>query len=215
MRWKLGALVLPFLFCTVGLRLGVRSMGDAIARDVAAALPKPSHAPAPTPLNEDTDPSVSDAEGEEPVMALPHRIAARGPAPHRRETSVAAESASELAVGKDVDGDGGRPPSDAPRATFVVAAAVVAKAMARRDVGAVNAVVPDGTALGAKLVGVSKYRTGLRDGDIVVSVAGTRTPNVETMVGAAMGAASRGGDRLAGRVVRGDATFAVVLELPK
>ena len=66
----------------------------------------------------------------------------------------------------------------------------------------------------ARLAGVSKYRTGLRDGDIVVSVAGTRTPTVSAMASAAMQAASSGATRISGRVVRGDASYAVVLELP-
>ena len=60
-----------------------------------------------------------------------------------------------------------------------------------------------------------RYRTGLRDGDIVVAVAGTRTPTVAAMVAVAMQAAGNGATHLAGRIVRGDATLAVVLELPK
>ena len=97
----------------------------------------------------------------------------------------------------------------------MVPASAVTRAMQRRDVGATNASAADGSPLGARLVGVSRYRTGLRDGDVVVSVAGTRTPTVEAMVGTAMRAASGGATRLSGRIVRGDATFAVVIELPK
>jgi predicted amino acid-binding ACT domain protein len=49
----------------------------------------------------------------------------------------------------------------------------------------------------------------------VVTVAGTRTPTVAAMVSAAMAAATSGATRISGRIMRGDATYAVVLELPK
>jgi hypothetical protein len=87
--------------------------------------------------------------------------------------------------------------------------------MAKRDVGAVNATAADGSPLGARLVGVSRYRTGLNDGDIVVSVAGTRTPTVDAMVAVAVQVASGGASRISGRVMRGDSKINVVLELPK
>ena len=144
---------------------------------------------------------------EEDAPALPRRTASRTPVP-RRET---------IDEAKDGGSDGGRAPSasDAPRSTIVVPASVVTRALERRDVAATNVTTPDGAPLGARLAGVGKYKTGLRDGDVVVTVAGTRTPTVEAMVSAAMAAASSGATRISGRILRGDATYAVVLELPK
>jgi S1-C subfamily serine protease len=107
------------------------------------------------------------------------------------------------------------PVGDAPKATIFVPAALVARALERRDVGATNATTPDGAQLGARLVGVSKYRTGLRDGDVVVSVAGTRTPTVRAMTTAALQAAGGVAPRISGRILRGDTTMTVVLELPR
>ena len=138
---------------------------------------------------------------------MPRRIASRTPVP-RRET---------IDDARDGGADGGRAPSvtDAPRSTIFVPAAVVTRALERRDVGATNATAPDGAPLGARLSGVGKYKTGLRDGDVVVTVAGTRTPTVDAMVGAAMAVATSGATRISGRILRGDATYAVILELPK
>ena len=80
--------------------------------------------------------------------------------------------------------------------------------MERRDVGATNAIAPDGSALGARLAGVSRYDTGLRDGDVVVAVAGYAVPRpFSAMVATAMQAAGGGATRLSGRIVREDATF--------
>jgi len=106
-------------------------------------------------------------------------------------------------------------PSDAPKGTIVVPAAVVQRVIDKRDVSGTNAVAPDGSALGVRLVGVSKYKAGLRDGDIVVSVSGRKTPNVDAIVAAGILAASTGASRLSGRILRGTATYDVVLELPK
>jgi hypothetical protein len=130
----------------------------------------------------------------------------------RRITSSAFEDI--FASGTRVEGAPVASPADAPKGTLVVAASAVTRALARRDVGATNALAPDGSPLGARLVGVSRYRTGLRDGDVVISVGGTRTPNVAAMVAAGMGAASGGASRITGRIVRPEGTYAVVIELP-
>ncbi len=106
-------------------------------------------------------------------------------------------------------------PKDTPKATIVVPASAVTKALEKRDVGAVNAVGPDGTAIGCRLIGVSKYKTGLRDGDIVVSVGNAKTPNVSTMVTIGMMAGATGATQLTGRILRAGVTYAVVIELPK
>ena len=90
-----------------------------------------------------------------------------------------------------------------------VSAAAVSRALELRDVGATS------SPLGARLVGVSRYRTGLRDGDVVISVAGTRTPTIAAMVAAALDAASHGASRISGQIMREDVALDVVLELPR
>jgi hypothetical protein len=229
LRSNFGALALPFLIGAISLRLAVAPVGDAIARAVAAVAPTPRPAakPAePPPLDERDGErsrratSDGDVDGDEqPMTPGPRRVASRATTTRHREADAGAAAAGTGAAGTGAAGgaDGGRAPSltDPPKATIVVPAALVAKALERRDVGATNATAPDGSPLGARLAGVSKYRAGLRDGDVVVAIGGTRTPTVEAMVGAAMAAASSGAGRISGRIVRGDATFAVVLELPK
>jgi hypothetical protein len=149
----------------------------------------------------------------EAVGALPRRVASRTGAPHRASVDEGALAAAPAA---DVAPPSALPPvGDASKATIFVPAALVARALERRDVGATNAVTADGAQLGARLVGVSKYRTGLRDGDVVVSVAGTRTPTVNAMTTAALQAAGGVAPRISGRIMRGDTTMTVVLELPR
>jgi hypothetical protein len=221
-RWKLLgdrralALALPFLFGALSLRFAIAPLGDAIASAAARAVPEPQRPAAsaspdipalpPAPLPP-FPPAVElgGAGGEEP--ALPRRIASRAPAP-RRET---------IDEARDAGTEGGRAASvsDAPKSTIVVPAAVVTRALERRDVSATNASAPDGAPLGARLAGVGKYKTGLRDGDVVVTVGGTRTPTVNAMVNAAMAVATSGATRISGRILRGDTIIAVVLELPK
>ena len=220
-RWKLSldpaALALPLVIGALSwcaLRLAVAPVGDAIASGLARAVP-PAASAAPTAAPE-SEPSVAPIpdptdEQLEAVGALPRRVASRGPSAHR---------ASPADRAGDIANEGGpvaaaSAPGDAPKATIFVPAAIVARALERRDVGATNALTADGSQLGARLVGVGKYRTGLRDGDVVVSVAGTRTPNVSTMTSAAMQAAASGAPRISGRVVRGETSIAVTLELPK
>jgi hypothetical protein len=195
------------LLGALALRLAIAPLGDAIAVAAVRVAPEP-------PREVSTSPDVATLPAaplpplsgdEEP--ALPRRIASRTPVP-RRET---------IDDARDAGAEAGRAPSvsDAPRSTVVVPASVVTRALERHDVGATNATAPDGAPLGARLAGVGKYKTGLRDGDVVVMVAGTRTPTVNAMVSAAMAVATSGATRISGRILRGDATYAVILELPK
>lgn len=206
-------MVLPFVFVALASRCSVAPLGDRIARGVAAVAPKPPPATEPpviivaTPSSLDAGTSGDDGDelaGRLPVIPPEHHEV-------RRRAEVAVRDAG---AGASADGgtDGG---VAAPIAkAFFVPVGAVTRALERRDVGAQNAVLADGTPVGARLVGVSKYGTGLHDGDIVVSVNGTRTPNVNAMVSAAMGAVSGGATRIGGRVLRGDATYGVILEVP-
>ncbi len=199
------ALALPFLFGVVMLRFAVAPIGDAIARSIGDLAP-PAMSAKPAPIDEPVADGDEPAELAEPAEPFgpPRRMAARSPLPHRATVEEAKDAGAKEA-GAD----------DAPKGTIVVPASAVARAMQKHDVGAVNASAPDGSPLGARLVGVSRYRTGLRDGDIVMTVAGTRTRTVEAMVAVAMQVATSGATQISGRIMRGDATYAVVLELPK
>jgi hypothetical protein len=207
MRWKhLSALALPFVIGASLLRLAVAPAGDAIAG--TAALAAAASAPAPRARAPLVVASAQTTE-REPVAAPPATVArAVPPAPRAR-----VEAASD--GGADASAPSPSLLTEPPKATLVVSAASVTRALARRDVGATNAIASDGAPLGARLVGVSRYRTGLRDGDVVVSVGGVRTPTLAALVSAGMSAAGPGATRIAGRIVRGDALYAVVVELPQ
>jgi len=211
MRWKLlrdrRLLALPFLFGAIALRLAIAPLGDAIAAAAVRIAPEPRREVSTSPDVAALPPAPLPPLAGDEEPALPRRIASRTPVP-RRET---------IDDARDGGADGGRAPSvtDTPKSTIFVPASVVTRALERHDVGATNATAPDGAPLGARLAGVGKYKTGLRDGDVVVMVAGTRTPTVDAMVGAAMAVATTGATRISGRIVRGDATYAVILELPK
>lgn len=194
------ALGLPFAFVALLSRCAVAPIGDRVAKGMIAVTP-PSPEPAPTPSTVIVPKPLLDA-GTDDSDELAGRIPVVPPEHHevRRRAEIGPRDAG-------IDA--------APLAkAFVVPAAAVARALERRDVGAANAILPDGTPVGARLVGVGKYGTGLQDGDIVVSVNGTRTPTVNAMVSAAMSAVSGGATRIGGRVIRGDTTIGVILEVP-
>lgn len=220
-----GAFALPFVTAAIGLRLAVAPTADAIATALTTALhdtkspacasgetlarPSGEATPAPTSPSdgprEDGDALVVGEVHKGRSRMGPARVASRG----RTEPGSQLPSANEIASARILPS-----PGEAPAATFVVPASAVVRALEKRDVGASNAIGRDGTSFGARLAGVSRYHTGLREGDVVVSVAGTRTPTVAAMVSAAMAAAGGGATRLTGRIARGDAIYAVVLELP-
>ena len=216
---KRSALALPFLIAAsswCAVRLSVAPIGDSIAGRLARAVPPassavPSASVAETELAGSIAPIPDPTDEQlESVGALPKRVASHPPAAHRAavDENVAATGPEAVALPATAVGD-------TPKATIFVPAAVVARALERRDVAATNALAADGSQLGARLAGVGKYRTGLRDGDVVVFVSGTRTPTVNAMISAAMQSATAGAPRLSGRILRGDTTIAVVLELPK
>jgi len=205
-------MVLPFVVVALASRCSVAPLGDRIARGVAAVAPKPPTATEPpviivaTPSSLDAGTSGDDGDelaGRLPVIPPEHHEV-------RRRAEVSPRDAGVASADGGTDGGVAAPIAKA----FFVPAGAVTRALERRDVGAQNAVLADGTPVGARLVGVSKYGTGLRDGDIVVSVNGARTPNVNAMVSAAMSAVSAGATRIGGRVLRGDATYGVILEVP-
>ncbi|MBS2016591.1 MAG: hypothetical protein JST00_27150 [Deltaproteobacteria bacterium] len=154
----------------------------------------------PNPVIADAGPDESDE------LAAKQPIPPRFHEPRRRAEAIPHDAGADAASES-------RQAAPAPRAIVVPAAAVV-RALERRDVGAANAITSDGTAVGARLVGVGKYGTGLEDGDIVVSVNGVRTRTVDAMVSAAMAGVRGGATQISGRVIRGDATIGVILEVP-
>lgn len=97
---------------------------------------------------------------------------------------------------------------------IVIPSAIVAKALEKRDVGASNATTPEGKPAGVRVHGVSKYKTGLRDGDIIVSVGGRRVESTQSLVSVAMGQVMNGATKLTGKIRRGEETWDVVLEIP-
>jgi hypothetical protein len=234
MRWHAltsrGAIALPFVFGAVVLRLAVPPAADAIASALMLAAPARANDASPTRSGGGDGARAHDGQNvlapnelheahawEGSGQARPVRVASRSPAalPGPVPTDVSGPSSGPRLLVDAAVGAGSDAQTDAPRATFVVPASVVTRALEKRDVGASNALARDGSPLGARLGGVSRYRTGLRDGDVVLSVGGQRTPTVAAMVSAAMAAASGGAKSLSSRVARGDATYAVVLELPK
>jgi hypothetical protein len=186
--------------------MAVRPAGDTLAATLGKVAPR---APQPAEPAERADAPPGD-DARLGATGVRHRTAARGEAARRHDDGV------ENVEGKD----GGAPPAPplvdaAPKGTISVPASAVTRALAKHDVSARDAVDDAGKPLGARLVGVGKYGVGLHDGDVVVFVAGTRTPTVQAMVSAAMAAAQGGAKHLRGKVLRGDAIYSVVLELPE
>lgn len=67
---------------------------------------------------------------------------------------------------------------------------------------------------GLSLVGVSRFGTGLRDGDILTSVGGTPATSEGTVVGIVAGAIAAGAKVITGVVWRDDQRLDVAVEIP-
>jgi hypothetical protein len=200
------ALAIPFVLGSLGTRAAALPLGDAIARALVAIAPAPARVTAPDP--------TLDAEPEstpEPERTIDPGA---GRAPRRVASRLTRASRASLADAVVEDAAKGAP-SPQPKGTIVIPPAAVTRALERKDVGATNAKGPDGAPIGARLRGVGKYGVGLRDGDIVISVQGTRTRSVEAMVQTAVAAATGGATRITGTILRGESTYDVVLSVPR
>ena len=209
--------LLPFVAAAVAMRWAVGPVGDRVAGSMVGVVGSEGGRERGGERERERERERGGERGREGESD--GELGREGSVGPRRVASVRAGGARRAAVEEARDGgtDGGKGASadDAPKGTILVPAAVVARAIEKRNVGATNANAADGTPLGARLVGVSRYGVGLRDGDVVVFVGATRTRNVEALVAAGMAAASSGASRISGRILRGDAVYAVVLELPK
>ena len=185
------ALALPFVLGAFGARAAVVPLGDTLARVLVSIAPEP-----PKPAPPDPDPEAEPEPEALPIEAKEHV------APAKRVAKAEAAPARETGTEELADG---------PKGTIVIPASAVTRALEKKDIRATNAKSPEGV----RLHGVGRYGVGLRDGDVVIKVQGTRTKSVEAMVQAAMGAASAGATRLTGTIRRGEATYDVVLEIPR
>jgi len=112
--------------------------------------------------------------------------------------------------------DAGAPPAAATtKGTIVVPSSLITKAITQKDITGVQAVGADGKPIGVKMQGVSKYKTGLKDGDVIVEVSGQKVTTMESLIAVALGAVTNGAKKLSGKIVRGGTeTWSVILELP-
>jgi hypothetical protein len=202
------ALAIPFVLGSLGTRAAAVPLGDAIARALVAIAPAraPARLTAPDPaLDAEPDGTPEPERTTDPGA---------GRAPRRVASRLTRASRASLADTEVEDAAKGAP-TPTPKGTIVIPPAAVTRALERKDVGATNAKGPDGAPIGARLRGVGKYGVGLRDGDIVISVQGTRTRTVEAMVQTAVAAATGGATRITGTILRGDSTYDVVLSVPR
>jgi hypothetical protein len=201
-----GALVIPFLVGPFALRLAIGPISSALAAAMMAVAPAaPPSVAEPDLLDESDRAPAHDGHGENLGGDGRRRIARRSVGP-RVPGVHSASDGGKPAVSPPVDA--------APKGTIVVPATAVAKAIERKDVGARDARGQDGKPLGARIHGVSRYHTGLLDGDIVISVGGVRTETTDAMVDAATKSLGAGATKLSGRILRGEDVWTVVLELP-
>ena len=208
-----GALVVPFVAGPFFVRLALGPISSALAAAMLAVAPNAPPPPVVRPAVSDEGDGVTsprEALGED-LGDEGHRRTARRSSASRAHAPAARHDAPAADAGPAVSA----PPSDAAsRGTIVVAASAVAKALEKKDIGARNVKGADGEPLGARIHGVSRYHTGLQDGDVVISVAGVRTETTDAMVEAATNALASGATKLTGRILRGAEAWDVVLELP-
>lgn len=185
-------LVAPFILLPLVARLAVAPIGDALA----AAAGK--MAPPPAPATSDEEP---DDEG---LLFVEHRGSPSSKeAPRRVARWVPPASSARRDAGAPQKGG-----------TIVVGAGAVTKALEDKKVRTRDVVDADGKPFGVKLRGVSSYKTGLQDGDIIIEVGGVRVHSTNELTQEGLKQAG-GATKLTGKIVRGETTYDVVLELPQ
>lgn len=210
-----GALVIPFIVGPFVVRLAIGPVSDALAGAMIAVAPEEPGAPSPS------DPSVRDDDGDDearPAARDGHRDDIRGKGRRRGEgrrgAPVDAHPERDAADAGKAPSAPSSPSIGAPKGTIVVPASIVTKAIEAKDVGARDARGADGKPLGARIHGVTRYHTGLLDGDIIIAVGGVRTETTAAMVDAATKSLGAGATKLNGQILRGENVWNVLLELP-
>lgn len=203
------ALTAPFLVVLLAVPLVVGAAGDYLGAELGRAMVAP---PRPTSELNPGAPTAWLMPAEQPRPKIAQASADGGTrwtrlARGEQRDGGASDGGAEAGAGADLL-------HDRASGTIVVPRNVVERALRKKDIGAANAVSPDGSPLGVRLGGVTRYLVGLRDGDVVVSVEGTRTLDVGAMVTAALATAAAGGNAVHGRVLRGDRIYEVTIEIP-
>jgi hypothetical protein len=184
------ALVAPL----VTLPFGGRALADFIARKagegLAGALPDPS----PEPIEPGAE------SGTESAPLLEEEIgtfdgAPRAPADARPRSPLIEPRASRRGLLIRAD---------------LVARAVKSGVRPSAVPAPASGMRPDGLAL----YGVGGFGAGLRDGDVVTSVAGTPASSVGALIGAISGAVHARAKSISAVVWRGDEKLLVTLEIP-
>ena len=202
------ALTAPFLVVLLAVPLVVGAAGDHLGEELGRAMVVPPRESgdlnpgAPTAWLMSADPPRTKIAQASPDGGTRWSRVARGE--HR--DAGASDGGAEAGLPDLLHGQAS--------GTIVIPKNVVERAMRKKDVGAANAASPDGSPLGVRLGGVTRYLVGLRDGDVVVAVEGTRTLDVGAMVTAALGVAATGAAAVHGRVLRGDRIYEVTIEIP-
>jgi len=192
----------PFIVLPLAARLFVVPIGDSLASAATRIAPS-AH----------VEDEVVASEDDEPA-ARAERRAERGRTARHAASPASARRPEPGAPVADAGGLRALPADAGSRGTIVVPAQVVAHAVTEKKVGARDAVDENGNPVGARIHGVGRYKTGLQNGDIIVSVGGTPTPTTTALVDVAMKIIGAGATKLTGKIRRGDTLYDVVLELP-
>lgn len=192
-------LVAPFVVLPLLARLAIGPIGDAMASAFGKMAPAPSAfvAAADAEPDDDFDERPAPAERRSGGELGPRRVA----------RWVPPVSSARADGGAPVPKKGG---------TIVVPASVIERAIREKHKPSARDVVDaDGKPFGVKIHGVSRFKAGVQDGDIVLEVAGTRVHSTAELTQAGMQAMAGGATQIAGKILRSDTTFDVVVELPK
>lgn len=191
--WLGAALAAPL----VALPLATRALADSLAErgeagHLDAIRPVPA-APAPA----DPPPLPPDDPGAQPELFDGVSSPARDR--DRRRASVAAE----------------RAPAPAPKGLRIRAGAVLRAARSGARPSGVPVPASGARPAGLLLQGVGQFGVGLRDGDVLTSVAGAPASSVGAVVAAVTGAWRAEARVLSAVVWRGDQPIQVAVELPR
>jgi hypothetical protein len=207
-RWKrLALLALPFVVVPVAVRLMVPRWGRSIAHvlsDVVGA--PPLHAPPPAALDVPGATYRSDLE----LTGGPRAEVVDASAP------VGGRGAQGTHGGVRGPVDAGGAADDGGTIALFVPASVVQRTLDDQGshIRGRTARNVEGKPIGVRLTGIDAARVGLHDGDLIVAIDGTPTPDDDIATDAALSAVAKGRSRIQATLLRGARKIDLTVELP-
>ena len=203
-------LALPFVAVPVVVRLMVPRWGRSIAHALSDVVGAPPPLAAP-PVRGDVPGAAARSDAE--IAGGPRADLVDASAPAGGRGAQGTRGARGAGQGP---GDAGVAPDDGGTIALFVPASVVQRTLDDQGshIRGRTARNVEGEPIGVRLTGIDAARVGLHDGDLIVAIDGTPTPDDDVATDAALSAVAKGRSRIQATLLRGARKIDLTVELP-